>query len=344
MSIISNKRIEYIDALRGFTMFLVVYQHISTWGGVYPYDSALGEILTAFRMPLFFFISGYVAYKSMDWNRREYTRIIVKKTKVQLIPTVIFSIILGAAVYGMFTYYLPIYWFTLVLFEMFVIFYTVSLICRKNEIIKFGVLIALSISGVIFIATHSFTNFRYYELFCFENLFKYFQFFTLGLIAKRFDGIYQKVLESTLLNTLAILTFVASVITIRNFNIMETAPFAGSLLRSIVSRYAGLFIVLSLFFRHRDYFAKNGRISKTMQYVGRHTLDIYMLHYFLLSYNNRLVACILGCNSIPVEICGIGLMAAIIIAICLCLSEILRNSSFLAQYLFGAKKRSDIRG
>lgn len=312
-------------------------------GGELPYDSAIGEILTAFRMPLFFFISGYVAYKSMDWNIREYTRMIVKKSKVQLIPTVIFSIIFGAAVYGAFYYYLPIYWFTLVLFEMFAIYYTVSLLCRKNEFFKFGVLIVLSISGVIFIATDAFADFRYYETLCFENLFKYFQFFTLGLIAKRFDGIRQKLLENTPLNTLAILTFVASMIAIRSFRIMETAPFAGSLLRSIVSRYAGLFIVLSLFFRHRDYFAKNGRISKAMQYVGRHTLDIYMLHYFLLNYDNPLIASIHGCNSIPVEICGIGLMAAIIIAICLCLSEILRNSNFLAQYLFGAKKRPKIR-
>ena len=32
---IMNKRIEYIDALRGLAMYLVVYLHVKSWGGVF---------------------------------------------------------------------------------------------------------------------------------------------------------------------------------------------------------------------------------------------------------------------------------------------------------------------
>ena len=68
--LLSKQRIKYIDALRGFTMFLVVLQHIESIGfGIHPYESVLGNILVSFRMPMFFFISGYIAYKvSFDWN------------------------------------------------------------------------------------------------------------------------------------------------------------------------------------------------------------------------------------------------------------------------------------
>lgn len=55
-----NKRIEYIDALRGLAMYLVVYLHIKSWGGYSAYSNLVGEIFVTFYLPLFFFISGYL--------------------------------------------------------------------------------------------------------------------------------------------------------------------------------------------------------------------------------------------------------------------------------------------
>lgn len=59
----SNKstRIEYIDALRGFTMILVVFSHIIefcyNWSSeVFSYN----DIFILFRISLFFFISGFI--------------------------------------------------------------------------------------------------------------------------------------------------------------------------------------------------------------------------------------------------------------------------------------------
>ena len=59
-----KKRIEYIDAMRGFTMILVVYSHIIFFG--YNDDSILSfnSFFVNFRMPLFLFISGWVLYKA----------------------------------------------------------------------------------------------------------------------------------------------------------------------------------------------------------------------------------------------------------------------------------------
>ena len=76
----ATKRIEYIDAMRGFTMLLVVYSHILVFsyentliydlhaGGLNLIGAGEGNALTfnslfvLFRMPLFFFISGFIIY------------------------------------------------------------------------------------------------------------------------------------------------------------------------------------------------------------------------------------------------------------------------------------------
>ncbi|MFK1753854.1 acyltransferase family protein [Bacteroides fragilis] len=60
-----KKRIEYIDAMRGFTMLLVVFGHVLTHClRNYSEDSVVYCFFERFRMPMFFFISGYIAYKA----------------------------------------------------------------------------------------------------------------------------------------------------------------------------------------------------------------------------------------------------------------------------------------
>ena len=63
-------RIEWLDAMRGFTMILVVAYHVAQFGFVEnEKSSAALPFLVLFRMPLFFFVSGFLAYASgMDWR------------------------------------------------------------------------------------------------------------------------------------------------------------------------------------------------------------------------------------------------------------------------------------
>lgn len=55
-----KSRIEYLDAMRGFCMLLVVYGHLGLGLSVDPVRS----VFATFYMPLFFFISGYLCYSS----------------------------------------------------------------------------------------------------------------------------------------------------------------------------------------------------------------------------------------------------------------------------------------
>ena len=93
-----TKRIEYIDALRGFTMILVVAVHIYSLcfmqGNVEEYDLSYNNFFGLFRMPLFFFISGFVFYKSNRlWNLASLNKFFKDKIRVQLFSTSIFFLL-----------------------------------------------------------------------------------------------------------------------------------------------------------------------------------------------------------------------------------------------------------
>lgn len=57
-------RIEWLDAMRGFTMILVVMFHVSNQSFCQLDNSSSSTpFLLLFRMPLFFFVSGFLVYK-----------------------------------------------------------------------------------------------------------------------------------------------------------------------------------------------------------------------------------------------------------------------------------------
>ena len=86
-------RIGYIDALRGLAMIMVVYFHISAYG-FGSYELGYNDIIERFRMPTFFFISGWLFFKTgRIWDRQAVTNMIRKKFIVQIIPTVIFMLL-----------------------------------------------------------------------------------------------------------------------------------------------------------------------------------------------------------------------------------------------------------
>ena len=336
---IIKKRIGFIDSLRGFTMFLVVYNHIITFMG--GGKSPLTEILITFRMPLFFFISGYIAYKSINWDYKTYFQLVAKKGRIQLIPTIVFSIIFCIAFQrnpwdeGRW-FHIGEYWFTFVLFEFFLIYYSTNLfLCRFKEVYKWGALTAIAIVGlgckVLGIGTD---NFLYQPLHL-SDISIYFQFFVLGLLARRFDDTTKNMLKSNVLNTIALVTFVVSLLIIL-YSGLPSESITIQAVRSIIARYAGLFIVFSLFYRFREAFESQNRLNLMMQYIGKRTLDIYMLHYFFIGTGSIFACKIQSLDNIALEFFCISATALMIIALCLIISQCIRNSRFLAKYLFGA--------
>lgn len=131
---ITHKRIEYIDALRGFTMLLVIFSHVELFGfGLLPEQSALNTLFIKFRMPLFFFISGFLVYRvGTIWTGNYYLSVVQKKLFAQIVPTLIFGLLYTYLIQhqNILTFIAhPLkmgYWFTISLFEILVIYYTIN--------------------------------------------------------------------------------------------------------------------------------------------------------------------------------------------------------------------------
>lgn len=87
-----RKRLEWLDAMRGFTMIMVVAFHVSQISYVETLKtSAALPFLVLFRMPLFFFVSGFLAYKSrFVWTARNTLGLLGKKLKIQVFPALVF--------------------------------------------------------------------------------------------------------------------------------------------------------------------------------------------------------------------------------------------------------------
>lgn len=45
-------------------------------------------------------------------------------------------------------------------------------------------------------------------------------------------------------------------------------------------RYLGLFLVYAILYRYRVAFETDGRITQSIRFIGRRTLDIFLLHFF----------------------------------------------------------------
>ena len=70
LSSLRKPRLGWLDALRGFTMLLVVTNHVAlkSFGMQIRWSAAL-QFFLLFRMPLFFFISGFlVLIARLHWR------------------------------------------------------------------------------------------------------------------------------------------------------------------------------------------------------------------------------------------------------------------------------------
>ena len=346
-----KQRVAYIDALRGFTMILVVYSHVLTFTcGIHPAFS-FNDIFVTFRMPLFFFLSGFLMYKPGRFLRGGAVADFLKgKGKVQLLPTLIFTV----AFCLIFRQSYPElwmdkakcgYWFTITLFWFFLIYAVGDWLLGKCLRGRGKVLAGAVIAALVYAFskyslspgcpwTHSFLcGFIGYANF------QFFIFFFFGaFIRSRFED-FQQWLDGRwsalgVVVGFVILQFVLQLPQSRTWIVSTLSWSAYSLLRSF-SGFFGIVVVLAFFRKYRDFF-ESTRVGKSLQSIGSRTLDIYLIHLLLIRTDLRYIGSFFARHESPVaELLIVTALSLFIIAICLLISRILRCSDTLAKLLFG---------
>ena len=342
-------RIEYIDAMRGLTMLLVVYWHVAVlyvednylWS-VMPTDWTFNTIFLEFRMPLFFFVSGFVLYKaSRVWTGKEILNFFKKKTPIQLIFPMIcletFLLTVNSSTSFVGALFLGAkfgYWFTFVLLEFYVFYIALKLLPLKGKAEDIGqwVISALLMFTLQYCALLDpyFPNEGGLIGLLSVPEWQYFFFFIFGVQVRKHFTTFEELLDNGWFIIICLLGFIGINIT--------------SIPRLWLNVLGGIFgvVLVFAFFRHyRESFTKEKRLGRIMQYVGKRTLDVYLIHYFFI-YANCNTGAVLRhfVEGQPLlELLCFGSIAVVIVALSLVASNVLRLSPFVAHYFFGAKKK-----
>lgn len=337
-----KQRIGYIDAMRGFTMILVVFAHVCHF--------CLGNdrmgynaIFILFRLPCFFMLSGWL-FEPVSKNA--FLTVARHKALVQLVPTFIFLLLLapppeffhqlGAVKGG--------YWFTFVLFEFFILYMVIVRIGKHwTPILAFVITIT------------SFFYARYYDSlksssegfhlllidilgFLSVTTWRLFIFFYIGTWLRRhFDAFIRWTSKPVVILLISAAFFlIASTSHKDNLWFEMFRYYAGGITGMIMIFTLFRLLYTSSIFHHPSSFFHHP--SSILKFIGTRTLDIYLLHYFflprfLMEYTPQLQAY----DSRLLEFVVIMALSLAILVLCLITSYVIRLSPFLGHYLFGAK-------
>ncbi len=335
----ASKRIEYIDNIKGFAIFLVVMGHvIANWFtdfyAVLANDTGnqlvVWKLIYSFHMPLFMFCSGlFQPVLTADSTIKDVFITIVRRFKVLMVPY-IFS--------GMILWYVSgqpsFYWFLLILFEFIVINIVLSFIasrCGRRSNWVEGILFLMAFLAIHVASRHG-EKYEILPLLDISHLGHYI-YFTAGYLMAKYKML-DKLLAKNTLYTIAFIVFIVLYLMLNVYHIEITK---GGILINPLRPLAAIFVVFYLFKSMKD-----NIISRWMNHLGRHSLEIYILHFFFLlklpaigdmiaQLANRGGAKITFVLGILLSL----LIAAITIYFCKVVYLVISRSNILSQLLLG---------
>jgi len=275
-----SNRIQYVDRLKGLAIILVVIGHIYLFT-MNDGDNIVGNCVGSFHMCLFMFLSGFVASSGVTkpyWTQKK----LWKKIAGLIIPMLVFG--------GLFTLtFGPIdswhvfmerffnflmapakngYWYLMSLS----VFYLSLLLFRFNKwnskIVE--VLIAALSYGLIMIGW-KFTA-QKYDPFCLLNCGNFYLFFITGVFASKY-GLLDKLKNYKWLVVPLFIVFLLL------FNWTMPIHALNSAMKHILVPGCAVTSLLILFVNREG---KNSKCETLLSWVGRNTLDVYVLHYFFV--------------------------------------------------------------
>ena len=290
-------RIAWIDALLGFTMWLVVIEHVQFFGGCQ--GMIYNTLIAWFFMPLFFFVSGLVMYHpARCWSARTVVSYLWKKVLQILVPTTIMFILANWIIgYNIVEQFLnPMkagYWVTITLFgfiALYVLFGWLMQVCKSGEKVWLSVLLLLTALVSFLLSRHGLYTALFGEkvMVFFDTLqvgkWCYFQFFVLGIIFRKYQDVFLQLINNRYAIGIVLVAYIFMAIVCTN-----GLPFVGvqryaAAASSRLIPYTGILIVTTLFYSLRR-FLSDSKTGHALCIVGQNTLGIYLIHYFFLPGN-----------------------------------------------------------
>lgn len=338
----TNKRIEYIDEIKGIAIFLMVLGHVVgctyedykavcifspelptnvKWGGV------IWQIIYSFHMPLFFMVSGFLTYKAYRWSDTfQFCKKKIIRLFIPWVCTIWISYLRNGSV-G--------YWFLLCLFVISILSYFEIVIMEKiNARKRLVVDLAAVFAILVFFHCLPLHDKSAWGV-------QYGQFmggilsFLIGILMRKYNQIYKLVVESSWIYTCAIVLFIVlfSARYIPNDSLLYVILY---LKLGFVKAILGSLVVFHI--------CANDALSAIrsfLSYLGRHTMPIYILHFLFILHLYKIGEYILlqpcAISSITLQITYGAIASLIAIGLSIATYKIISVSPHLKLLMFGEK-------
>lgn len=303
------------------------------------YVSSVNPIIQLYFMPLFFFISGFFSEKLGRLGEFiDVLKLLISKGKSLLLPTAV-MLTLSVFYFGqnfnsvLVDSYKGGYWFTYVLFCILSIYMSLSFLLRKFSNFLGGV-IQLAFVLLLHYASRHIDVFSYWvKLTSADFVFAFLFYFYAGCYLKKYWSYFEKYTSNPIINTIL---FVVAFIPL----LFDVSWYIKNFCRLI------LVVDLVLVFKHYACFWETDHLfSKGLKAIGKYTLEIYFLHYFLLF---KIDSIALWLNSMTTDYCFrgvsctflleifiVGIIAVFISLTCVLIKQILIPFPLIIKLFFG---------
>lgn len=329
-----KQRLEYIDALRGLAILLVVFMHVPQYGFGQSVGGYYIEMATLLAVPLFFFISGLFAQSSV-------TSIISIKKIGKRIHSILLPTFLIGGLYAMLNH-MPVmdmlqdrfkagYWFTITLFEYFVIVDLLRLLACKKQRLYDALLILASI--VCYGLSMPTVQRMYGDITIAQILglaqWKYFIFFVLGMFVKH---------NSEMINSdKGGAAIVAAFLIVYAANAIGDFQLNGLLynINLLLKETSIVLMAYYVFYTYRYQFSSQTRVGKWLSKIGTYTLEIYLMHYFVLPRHLESLADAMGLDDSPFVSLIVMLLTVIgVVAVVYVVNNVLQCNVYIRRLLW----------
>ena len=166
-----------------------------------------------------------------------------------------------------------------------------------------------------------------------NRLTKYFQYFVMGVLAMRHRSLFEAAMRNEWLKVIAIVSFFVLLFVVNNP--MWPLPIF-HVLRDLVLRYLGTFIVVSWFVCKAELFNSETRVNKQILKIGQCSLAIYLLQYFFIPDFVTFPDWVSGIDEVTVHVVSL-VFTVVVTAMCMCFISLLGNSRYVKKYVLGQK-------
>lgn len=334
--IIMNFRNKNIDAIRGFAIILVVFGHSMAHPPIYQPVWLKG--IFSFHMPLMMMISGYLSYKSDRINDFIWLK---KRLKMLLIPFFTWVLITAYNRYhfnevetydyikNVFISPDSAYWFLFTLSEFCIILFLCNKFIIYTNSEKFGFIVYMS---VIIILNYLFWK-RHIQILGMYLMAWHSVFFFSGYIINEYNIIvkFKKIINNVFFKTIGVFLFL---VLFPFWDLEPNIPLYLQYFNSLIDNHH----IQKLFWFFMRYFVPftgiffsysliqilPRHIKNLFSYVGKYTLEIYILsNYLFFTVSNNVFI------DIPIK-------TAISISLSILISNIIKNG-YISTLLLGKK-------